>query len=66
MVIYKQGEMDDSAVDFNFSGNVDFDNVVRHYLPNGIQAMPMKLGYVNGEAKVYGSILRTYVTFLAM
>lgn len=57
--ICPEGEMDDSAVDFNFSGNVDFDNVVKHFLPNGVQAMPMKLGYLNGEAKVYGSILKT-------
>lgn len=57
--ICPEGEMDDSAVDFNFSGNVDFDNVVKHCLPNGVQAMPMKLGYLNGEAKVYGSILKT-------
>eukprot|EP01018_Ginkgo_biloba_P034766 Gb_34397 [translate_table: standard] len=56
--ICPEGKMDETAIDINFSGNVYFDNVVRHYIPGGIQVIPMKLGDVNGEAKVYGSILR--------
>lgn len=58
MMIFKQGEMDDNAVDLNFSGYVHFDNVVRHYVPDGIQVMPVKLSDINVDTKVFGSILR--------
>ncbi|XP_057851125.2 protein SUBSTANDARD STARCH GRAIN 4, chloroplastic isoform X2 [Cryptomeria japonica] len=56
--ICPEGDLDDNAVDVNFSGNVLFDNVLRHYTSDGIQKLPVKLGDVNIEAKVFGSILR--------
>ncbi|KAH9324119.1 hypothetical protein KI387_004297 [Taxus chinensis] len=56
--ICQEGEMDENAVEVNFSGNVHFDNVVRHYALDAIQVIPVKLGDVNIEAKLFGSILR--------
>lgn len=56
--ICQEGDLDDNAVDVNLSGNVHFDNVLRHYTHNGIQKIPVKLGDVNIDAKVFGSILR--------
>ncbi|KAF6175242.1 hypothetical protein GIB67_030460 [Kingdonia uniflora] len=56
--ISPEGEEDDTAMDVNFSGNVDFDKVMHRYLPTEIQAMPLKIGEVIGETKLSGSLLR--------
>ncbi|XP_058225554.1 protein TIC236, chloroplastic isoform X2 [Rhododendron vialii] len=53
-----EGEVDDTAIDVNFSGNLWFDNIVQRYLPGYLQAMPFKLGDLIGETKVSGSLLR--------
>ncbi|CAL5429130.1 unnamed protein product [Camellia sinensis] len=53
-----EGEVDETAMDMNFSGNLCFDNIVQRYLPGSFQVMPFKLGYLNGETKVSGSLLK--------
>ncbi|GMP94732.1 hypothetical protein CsSME_00044069 [Camellia sinensis var. sinensis] len=53
-----EGEVDETAMDMNFSGNLCFDNIVQRYLPGSFQLMPFKLGYLNGETKVSGSLLK--------
>ncbi|KAE9459175.1 hypothetical protein C3L33_08923, partial [Rhododendron williamsianum] len=53
-----EGEVDDTAIDVNFSGNLWFDNIMQRYLPGYLQAMPFKLGDLIGETKVSGSLLR--------
>ena len=45
-------------MDVNFSGNMCFDNIIQRYLPGHLQLMPFKLGDLNGETKVSGSLLR--------
>ncbi|PSS17794.1 Fe(3+) ions import ATP-binding protein like [Actinidia chinensis var. chinensis] len=53
-----EGELDETAMDVNFSGNMCFDNIIQRYLPGHLQLMPFKLGDLNGETKVSGSLLR--------
>ncbi|XP_052185056.1 protein TIC236, chloroplastic isoform X2 [Diospyros lotus] len=53
-----EGEVDESAMDVNFSGNLCFDNIVKRYLPSHLRLMPFKLGDLNGETKVSGSLLK--------
>ncbi|XP_047319801.1 protein TIC236, chloroplastic [Impatiens glandulifera] len=56
--ICPEGEMDDTAFDVNFSGNLCFDNIVRRYLPGSLPTVPFRLGELNGETKVSGSLLK--------
>ncbi|KAL5975173.1 hypothetical protein ACLOJK_031852 [Asimina triloba] len=57
--ICTEGEMDDSAMDVNLSGNLSsFDKVISRYLPQKIQLVPLKIGELNGETKLSGSLLR--------
>ncbi|CAN0906968.1 Protein TIC236, chloroplastic [Linum grandiflorum] len=52
------GEVDDRAMDVNFSGNLSFDKIMDRYIPGYLQVMPLKLGDLTGEAKLSGSLLR--------
>ncbi|XP_020247626.1 uncharacterized protein LOC109825238 isoform X2 [Asparagus officinalis] len=56
--ICPEGEVDDTAMDVNLSGKFPFDKVLRRYLAEGIQLMPLKIGELNGETKLSGSLLR--------
>ncbi|XP_038973115.1 protein SUBSTANDARD STARCH GRAIN 4, chloroplastic isoform X2 [Phoenix dactylifera] len=56
--ICPEGEVDDTAMDVNLSGNFLLDKVVHRYLPEGIQLMPLKIGEINGETRLSGSLLR--------
>lgn len=56
--ICPEGEMDDTAVDVNLSGKFIFDNVLHRYLPQGVQLVPLKIGEINGETKLSGSLFR--------
>ncbi|XP_060208186.1 protein TIC236, chloroplastic isoform X2 [Lycium barbarum] len=56
--ICPEGEVDDAAMDVNFSGNLSFDKIVDRYLPGFLQLMPLKLGHLNGDTKISGSLLR--------
>ncbi|XP_075491996.1 protein TIC236, chloroplastic [Primulina tabacum] len=56
--ICPEGEVDDTALDINFSGNLYFDRIMRRYVPGYHQAMPLKLEDLNGETQVSGSLLR--------
>lgn len=53
-----QGELDDTAMDLNFSGNISLDKIMHRYMPGYSDWMPLKLGLLNGETKVSGSLLR--------
>lgn len=54
-----EGESDDSAIDVNLSGNLSsFDKILSRYLQGGIQLMPFKIGELNGETKLSGSLLK--------
>lgn len=55
-----QGEIDDTAMDVNFSGNLSFDNIMDRYVPDFLQVMPLRLGVLNGETKLSGSLLKPY------
>lgn len=50
--------MDESALDVNLSGHLLFENVMNRYLPNDILLTPLKIGELNGETKLSGSLLR--------
>lgn len=56
--ICPEGEVDETAMDLNFSGNLNFDNITKRYLPGGPNFMPFTLGELNGETKVSGSLLK--------
>ncbi|KAI3848153.1 hypothetical protein MKX03_015643 [Papaver bracteatum] len=56
--ICPEGEVDDTAMDVNFSGNLSFDKVMHRYLPGEIQLMPLKIGELKGETKLSGALLR--------
>lgn len=58
-----QGEIDDTAMDVNFSGNLSFDNIMDRYVPDFLQVMPLRLGVLNGETKLSGSLLKPYDLF---
>jgi hypothetical protein len=55
---FSQGELDDTAMDVNFSGNLSFDKIMQRYIPGYLHLMPLKLGDLNGETKLSGSLLR--------
>ncbi|KAK9208010.1 hypothetical protein WN944_000361 [Citrus x changshan-huyou] len=56
--ICPEGEVDDRAIDVNFSGNVSFDKIAHRYISDYLQLMPLKLGDLSGETKLSGSLLR--------
>ncbi|KAL9679738.1 hypothetical protein QQ045_017604 [Rhodiola kirilowii] len=56
--ICPEGESDDSAVDVDFSGTVSFDKIIGRYLPGYPHLIPIKLGDINGETKLSGSLLK--------
>ncbi|KAF5748231.1 hypothetical protein HS088_TW04G00182 [Tripterygium wilfordii] len=56
--ICPEGEVDDAAVDVNFSGSLSFDNIMHRYIPGYLHLMPFKLGDLSGETKVSGSLLK--------
>ncbi|XP_024989415.1 uncharacterized protein LOC112523955 isoform X2 [Cynara cardunculus var. scolymus] len=53
-----EGEEDDTAMDVNFSGNLCFDKLMDQYVPGYIHLVPFKLGDLNGETKLSGSLLK--------
>ncbi|KAM1200742.1 hypothetical protein ACFX2I_016981 [Malus domestica] len=56
--ICPEGEVDDTSMDVNFSGSLCFDKILHRYIPGYLQLMPLKLGALNGETKISGSLLR--------
>ncbi|CAI0416944.1 unnamed protein product [Linum tenue] len=56
--ICPEGEVDDKAIDVNFSGNLSSDKILDRYMPGYLQLMPLKLGELTGETKLSGSLLR--------
>ncbi|KAJ4826152.1 hypothetical protein Tsubulata_022923 [Turnera subulata] len=56
--ICPEGEVDDAAIDVNFSGNLSFDKIMHRYIPGSLPVMPLKLGDITGETKLSGSLLR--------
>lgn len=56
--ICPEGEEDDTAMDVNFSGNLCFDKLMDQYVPGYIHLVPFKLGDLNGETKLSGSLLK--------
>ncbi|XP_019179346.1 PREDICTED: uncharacterized protein LOC109174580 isoform X1 [Ipomoea nil] len=56
--ICPEGEIDDTAMDLNFSGSLSFDNIMDRYVPDFFQVMPLQLGVLNGETKLSGSLLK--------
>ncbi|XP_074280480.1 protein TIC236, chloroplastic isoform X2 [Silene latifolia] len=56
--ICPEAEVDESAMDVNFSGNLSFDKILHRYLPGCLDLLPMKLGELKGETKVSGCLLR--------
>lgn len=53
-----QGELDDTAMDVNFSGNLCSDNILKRYMPDHLQSMSPKLGDLTGETKLSGSLMK--------
>ncbi|KAK4277119.1 hypothetical protein QN277_015167 [Acacia crassicarpa] len=53
-----EGEEDEAAIDVNFSGSLEFDKIMLRYMPSYHRFMPLKLGNINGETKLSGSLLR--------
>lgn len=45
-------------MDVNFSGSLGFDKIMDRYVPGYLQLAPYKLGDLNGETKLSGSLLR--------
>lgn len=37
-----EGEMDDTAIDMSFFGNLSFDEIMHHYLPGYLDLVPFK------------------------
>uniref|UniRef100_A0A0D9UXI8 Translocation and assembly module TamB C-terminal domain-containing protein n=1 Tax=Leersia perrieri TaxID=77586 RepID=A0A0D9UXI8_9ORYZ len=56
--ICPEGEGDDSAMDINLSGSILLDKVLQRYIPGGIQLIPLKIGELNGETRLSGSLIR--------
>ncbi|CAL4951973.1 unnamed protein product [Urochloa decumbens] len=56
--ICPEGEGDDSAMDINLSGTILLDKVLHRYVPGGIQLIPVKIGELNGETRLSGSLIR--------
>lgn len=53
-----QGEVDDTALDVNFSGNISFDKVLHRYMPEYLNLGMLKLGDLTGETKLSGALLK--------
>lgn len=53
-----QGEVDDTALDVNFSGNISFDKVLHRFIPEYLNPGPLKLGDLTGETKLSGALLK--------
>ncbi|KAL4579660.1 hypothetical protein LXL04_015816 [Taraxacum kok-saghyz] len=56
--ICPEGEEDETAMDVNFSGNLCFDKIMEQYVPGYNHLVPFKLGDLNGETKLSGSLLK--------
>ncbi|CAH8263567.1 unnamed protein product [Arabidopsis lyrata] len=56
--ICPEGEVDDTALDVNFSGNVTFDKVLHRYMPEYLNLGSLKLGDLTGETKLSGALLK--------
>lgn len=56
--ILLQGEVDDTALDVNFSGNISFDKVLDRYMPEYFNIGMLKLGDLTGETKLSGALLK--------
>ncbi|XP_057959388.1 protein TIC236, chloroplastic isoform X2 [Malania oleifera] len=56
--ICPEGEVDDMAMDVNFSGNLSFGKVLHRYFPGYHHLIPLTLGDLNGETKLSGSLSR--------
>ncbi|KAL2897742.1 Structural maintenance of chromosomes flexible hinge domain-containing protein 1 [Bienertia sinuspersici] len=54
----EQGEVDETALDVNFSGSLSFNKILHRYLPGFLDLLPMQLGELKGETKVSGSLLK--------
>ncbi|WOL15334.1 hypothetical protein Cni_G24115 [Canna indica] len=53
-----EGELEETAMDINLSGNFLLEKVLHRYLPKGVQLMPLKIGELNGETRLSGPLLR--------
>ncbi|CAH9071974.1 unnamed protein product [Cuscuta epithymum] len=56
--ICPEGEIDDTAIDVNFSGSLSFDNIMNRYVPGFLQVTRLRLGLLNGETKLSGSLFK--------
>ncbi|XP_057423582.1 protein TIC236, chloroplastic-like [Lotus japonicus] len=56
--ICPEGEEDETAIDVNLSGSLAIDNILPRYIPSNFHQMPLKLGVLNGETKLSGSLLK--------
>ncbi|XP_021758082.1 uncharacterized protein LOC110723096 isoform X1 [Chenopodium quinoa] len=56
--ICPEAEVDETALDVNFSGSSSFNKILHRYLPGFLDLLPMKLGELKGETKVSGSLLK--------
>lgn len=56
--ICPEAEVDETALDVNFSGSLCFNKILHRYLPGFLDLLPMKLGELKGETKVSGSLLK--------
>ncbi|KAK4774964.1 hypothetical protein SAY86_009899 [Trapa natans] len=56
--ICPEGELDETAIDVNLSGNLFFEKILQRYSPGYLHVMPLKLGDLSGETKLSGSLLR--------
>ncbi|CAH2060516.1 unnamed protein product [Thlaspi arvense] len=56
--ICPEGEVDDTALDVNFSGNISFDKVLHRYMPDYLNPGPLKLGVLTGETKLSGALMK--------
>lgn len=50
--------MDNSAMEVNLSGSFYFDKLLQRYLPSKVEMVNFKIGELNGEAKLSGSLLK--------
>ncbi|KAL5559228.1 hypothetical protein UlMin_035439 [Ulmus minor] len=56
--ICPEGEVDETAMDVNFSGSLCFDKIVHRYVPGYLQHVPLKIGDLYGDTKLSGSLLK--------
>ena len=45
-------------MDINLSGTILLDKVLHRYIPGGIQPIPLKIGELNGETRLSGSLVK--------